>query len=1339
MTLLIGLLPGHATVRPDSGGDPPPVDRAQAVELLKTGGPETAARAEVALLGTDADVRAFVSEGRNAAEEVDLRAAVEQVLAAGGSTVRGAAQTALDGGPTAMRTFLDQGWKQPWEEDLRVEINQVLAAATGRYVRAAANKALDGTADDQLKFLETGYQEAQDADDRIRVSQLSASGGPHVREAASAAMDGSIDDVHDFLGLGYEVAAARDAETDAVSQLADLADDAGRRAALQTQAAQEASARAVRAAELAKKATERAARETEAAKDSAHKAAAAAARAARAAERAARAARIAIDAADAANRAARIASAAASRAATAASLAGRAAANANRAAEAAHRDARHAAAARSAAENARDVAVGARTAAKAAQAAADAAIAAGNAAVAAANAGAHANQAAGFANQADQWATQAGADAQHARQAAAYAQRRAAAAIRAANKVQHLARQTADAARQAEKHANDAALHAERAADAADDAAAHAGEAKDNAAVSTRHANDASASASQATAAANQAQKVHDLAREVDEQRLASWQDRQTADAEDALAVETESKAKAEWEAGQAQAFEAETNRLLAQARADGAPRPTVIGNGREVAVRLLKTGGPHVRRAAEIALAGGEEDTIEFVRTGLGNATEADDRASLDHVATQAETDNKPQLREAAYKADEGDHAEVKAFLETGQHRLQMDDYRIQVTQISADGGPWVRKAASAALDADTPQALLEFISSGQHTARETDDRLAINQMLPDAGPELNAAAQAALSGPATYVREFVQVGQHNARQRDADQAAHVAEIGAFLASAHRTAATARENAAEAQAAAARARGAAAEADAHAKQARAHANEAKAHANAARASADRAHNAAQQAARSAKIARQAAKDAQAAAKAAAQAAARADRSASQARAYADEAREAAERARRDAIQAGKDAAAAARAAAEAAAAAERKRREEQAQGRKDKSSPGSSVSDEQIILAANGQQGLDQYRNARANAAKSVMDFVVSIGGKLVLDVIGWTDAKNCFTKGDIVGCLFTALNALGPLKLIGLGAKLKPIGKTIWRIATGIGPFRKTVSTAHVLIRKTDRMVYVARRIEIGCKRSSFTPGTGVLMADGSRRPIENVQVGDRVLATDPKTGATTPRKVLRTISTKGDKQLVSVTVRGGGAGEPVTYGQVTASSEHPFWVGGSTREWVHAERLKPGMRLRSSTGKYVLVTGLRAWTTPDQRVHNLTVEGVRTYYVEAGTALVLVHNCGRSDHDNAFGLLHMLEEIGLHVLPKHGPNSTMNAAKFNEEFGSAEAIIELIWQVLEATGSPQTSRHCHWLNLGRFIGKAKRNEDDKDYTETKYVVLWFYPNGKFSSIYPTLKEGC
>ena len=63
--------------------------------------------------------------------------------------------------------------------------------------------------------------------------------------------------------------------------------------------------------------------------------------------------------------------------------------------------------------------------------------------------------------------------------------------------------------------------------------------------------------------------------------------------------------------------------------------------------------------------------------------------------------------------------------------------------------------------------------------------------------------------------------------------------------------------------------------------------------------------------------------------------------------------------------------------------------------------------------------------------------------------------------------------------------------------------------------------------------CNSNSFSADTHVLMADGSTKPIEQVEVGDIVLATDPATGLTEPKQVIATIIGEGDKDLVRITV--------------------------------------------------------------------------------------------------------------------------------------------------------------------------------------------------------------
>ncbi|MEJ3743812.1 DNRLRE domain-containing protein [Actinomycetes bacterium KLBMP 9797] len=153
------------------------------------------------------------------------------------------------------------------------------------------------------------------------------------------------------------------------------------------------------------------------------------------------------------------------------------------------------------------------------------------------------------------------------------------------------------------------------------------------------------------------------------------------------------------------------------------------------------------------------------------------------------------------------------------------------------------------------------------------------------------------------------------------------------------------------------------------------------------------------------------------------------------------------------------------------------------------------------------------------------------------------------------------------------------------------------------------------------MNCATNSFVPGTLVLMADGTRKAIEEIELGDEVLATDPVLGTTQARPVVALITGDGDKNLVEVTVDTDGAAGPAT-GTIVATDAHPFWVDDEGR-WVDAADLERGDVVRTPDGGTVSVLDTRSWTET-RRVHNLTVDGVHTYYVTAGDADVLVHNC-------------------------------------------------------------------------------------------------------------------
>ena len=146
--------------------------------------------------------------------------------------------------------------------------------------------------------------------------------------------------------------------------------------------------------------------------------------------------------------------------------------------------------------------------------------------------------------------------------------------------------------------------------------------------------------------------------------------------------------------------------------------------------------------------------------------------------------------------------------------------------------------------------------------------------------------------------------------------------------------------------------------------------------------------------------------------------------------------------------------------------------------------------------------------------------------------------------------------------------------------------------------------------------CVRHSFPSGTRVLLADGTSRAIEDIRVGDRIAAGDPRTGRTVPRRVTDTFTTEDDRDFTRITITTGHG--PAT---ITATDDHPFWVEGD-RRWKAAGDLRVGDELRTANGTGVAVTEVRDQQGP-RRTHDLTVSGPHTYHVLAGATPVLVHN--------------------------------------------------------------------------------------------------------------------
>ena len=140
------------------------------------------------------------------------------------------------------------------------------------------------------------------------------------------------------------------------------------------------------------------------------------------------------------------------------------------------------------------------------------------------------------------------------------------------------------------------------------------------------------------------------------------------------------------------------------------------------------------------------------------------------------------------------------------------------------------------------------------------------------------------------------------------------------------------------------------------------------------------------------------------------------------------------------------------------------------------------------------------------------------------------------------------------------------------------------------------------------------SFSADTLVLLADGTRRPISEIVVGDMVLATDPITGEIGAREVTAVLPHQ-DTLLDLV----------VDSGSVTTTEDHHFW-NHTDQQWQETQNIDIGDELLTPDGGTVNVIGLDWNSSHEASAYDLTIDGLHTYYVAVGHSDVLVHNAPR-----------------------------------------------------------------------------------------------------------------
>jgi RHS repeat-associated protein len=175
---------------------------------------------------------------------------------------------------------------------------------------------------------------------------------------------------------------------------------------------------------------------------------------------------------------------------------------------------------------------------------------------------------------------------------------------------------------------------------------------------------------------------------------------------------------------------------------------------------------------------------------------------------------------------------------------------------------------------------------------------------------------------------------------------------------------------------------------------------------------------------------------------------------------------------------------------------------------------------------------------------------------------------------------------------------------------------------------------------RASVSCGLS-FSPDTLVLLADGESKPISELKVGDKVIGTDTKTGSSRARTV-QAVLINHDTDLLDLVVIDRVGHRSIVH----TTAKHPIW-DDTTHRWVPAAHLPVKHLLHTADGRTMRVLEMVVPTITSGYMWDLTVEQDHDFYVKAGAAAILVHNC--------LGPVRLSEETrDTHILPLHGPGS-------------------------------------------------------------------------------------
>ncbi len=240
-------------------------------------------------------------------------------------------------------------------------------------------------------------------------------------------------------------------------------------------------------------------------------------------------------------------------------------------------------------------------------------------------------------------------------------------------------------------------------------------------------------------------------------------------------------------------------------------------------------------------------------------------------------------------------------------------------------------------------------------------------------------------------------------------------------------------------------------------------------------------------------------------------------------------------------------------------------------------------------------------------------------------------------------------------------------------------------------------------AKRL-LGGGKCCFVAGT-LVETEFGLRPIEDIELGDRVLARNTETGETTLKAVTDLIRLN-ERMIWEVSL----SGENNTFEFFETTDDHPWWIvdADGNGSWKTTAELSDGMIVTTADNQTMVITKI-AQTDRVDATYNLTVADFETYFV--GENKVLVHNCPTGSYTNTHASGKTYDGKGD---PSRAAKSGNRIAKehndpvVNTETRTASSDRESFKQEsrsLDANGGPKSDNN---YNRIESPGKRYREED-------------------------------